>query len=426
MPSRLYTNADADRQYWANRPDGGIRIERPTPPVDSLSGLNDAVGEPSFDELMQRITESNARIDRLKAETELMPSHGNDVPETPFIQRVGNVVGPVAGDVAKGAGLVAASSLGGPLGWGADAYMAYDGLKNAVQHPGVGSAIGAALGMIPGLGAIRNLRKAATGAKAAEDAVGTLDRFMPNKSGFTGPPKGMEIPKPGGVPYAHPTEFQAPGLDPHMPNQPAASHTANPEDAAGQVQSMLDQWMSNASAYDTPAASHVPTTAVNGSGESAASLEALNRQASMARQGRQFGVVDRAGRFRPLIGPEAVDYVPQRGESFGVMSNGLWEPLTENGGRAPSALTGIEDATTPVDWRQVPPELGGRANFVKQYADKTQQELLQMLGERDFGFADKGIHLKQVKQPIYPEGDSKVDKLAAAIRQREKLMGMRD
>lgn len=77
------------------------------------------------------------------------------------------------------------------------------------------------------------------------------------------------------------------------------------------------------------------TVQANGSGDSAASLEATSRLEGMRSRGEQFGVFDRAGRFRPVIGPEAVDYNPQRGETFGVLSGDGFRVLTDNGGKVP-------------------------------------------------------------------------------------------
>lgn len=57
---------------------------------------------------------------------------------------------------------------------------------------------------------------------------------------------------------------------------------------------------------------------INASGESAASLEAMNRLKQMEGQGKSFVVYDQAGRRRPLVGADAVDYTPQRGETFGI------------------------------------------------------------------------------------------------------------
>ena len=58
--------------------------------------------------------------------------------------------------------------------------------------------------------------------------------------------------------------------------------------------------------------------AQGGSGESAASLEAIGRQQGMKGRGESFAVIDRTGRKRPLIGPEAVDYRVRPGELFGI------------------------------------------------------------------------------------------------------------
>lgn len=80
----------------------------------------------------------------------------------------------------------------------------------------------------------------------------------------------------------------------------------------------------------------------------------------------------------------------------------------------------------PTDWRQIPPRVASKANFVKRYANTSQQDMAQMLGERDYNFGELGVKIKRLKKPIYPEGDSRTDKLVAAMRQREKLMGYKD
>jgi hypothetical protein len=61
---------------------------------------------------------------------------------------------------------------------------------------------------------------------------------------------------------------------------------------------------------------------VNASGESAASAEAISRLAGMKSRGEQFAVMTRDGRYRPLIGADAVDYVPRNGETFGILTKG--------------------------------------------------------------------------------------------------------
>lgn len=71
----------------------------------------------------------------------------------------------------------------------------------------------------------------------------------------------------------------------------------------------------------------------NASGESSASLEAMSRLQGMRARGEQFGVYNRAGQFRPLIGADAVDYQPARGETFGIQGPTGFQVLTDNGGR---------------------------------------------------------------------------------------------
>lgn len=75
-----------------------------------------------------------------------------------------------------------------------------------------------------------------------------------------------------------------------------------------------------------------PTTE-NASGESAASAEALSRQEGMKARGETFMVYDRAGRRRPILGPEAVDYQPKKGETFGIEGPDGFRVLTDNGGK---------------------------------------------------------------------------------------------
>lgn len=70
----------------------------------------------------------------------------------------------------------------------------------------------------------------------------------------------------------------------------------------------------------------------NASGESMASGEALSRMQGMKAQGKQFVVYDRAGNMRPLIGPEAVDYRPRPGETYGVQTPTGFQMLENRGG----------------------------------------------------------------------------------------------
>jgi hypothetical protein len=81
--------------------------------------------------------------------------------------------------------------------------------------------------------------------------------------------------------------------------------------------------------------------AINASAESAASAEALSRQSGMQARGEQFVVYDRAGNKRPLIGPDAVDYTPQRGETFGVETPRGFVKLNDQGGKIPAEASEI-------------------------------------------------------------------------------------
>ncbi len=79
----------------------------------------------------------------------------------------------------------------------------------------------------------------------------------------------------------------------------------------------------------------VDDSMVNASGDSSASMEALSRMEGMKSRGEKFVVYDRAGRPRPLIGPDAVDYVPKNGETFGIQGPNGFKPLTKRGGKYP-------------------------------------------------------------------------------------------
>lgn len=69
-------------------------------------------------------------------------------------------------------------------------------------------------------------------------------------------------------------------------------------------------------------------TVNNASGESSASLEAINRLKEMAGKGQKFGVKNRGGQVRELIGADAVDGSMRLnpGEAFGIIENGIWRP----------------------------------------------------------------------------------------------------
>lgn len=93
--------------------------------------------------------------------------------------------------------------------------------------------------------------------------------------------------------------------------------------------------------------------ATNASGESAASAEALSRQAGMKSKGDMFVVYDRAGQMRPLLGPDAVDYNPRPGETYGIMGPDGFRLLEDKGGKIgggandPAAIRAGLDKLTP-------------------------------------------------------------------------------
>lgn len=78
----------------------------------------------------------------------------------------------------------------------------------------------------------------------------------------------------------------------------------------------------------------------NASGDSAASIEALERMKAMAAKGESF-VVKKGGVTKTIIGPEAVDYVPQPGEVYGILDkSGNFTKLQSGGSIAGSKLKG--------------------------------------------------------------------------------------
>lgn len=74
----------------------------------------------------------------------------------------------------------------------------------------------------------------------------------------------------------------------------------------------------------------------NASGESGASTEAINRQRSLAAQGRTRVMLDRAGRETPIIGADGVDVMPKPGQTHAIRNaDGSYEVVQDNGGRIP-------------------------------------------------------------------------------------------
>lgn len=116
---------------------------------------------------------------------------------------------------------------------------------------------------------------------------------------------------------------------------PASSPAPPPTDPLEALLHEFEQGHAAVEPLDTPAAPIVN----NGSGESAASIEALSRQRGMADRGETFVKYDRAGQRTPLIGPDAVDYHVQPGETYGVEGPNGFQTLDDAGGRPPTATT---------------------------------------------------------------------------------------
>lgn len=117
----------------------------------------------------------------------------------------------------------------------------------------------------------------------------------------------------------------------------------------------------------TPAESKLGQTFNNASGESDASMEAINRLKSMQRQKQKYVIFDRSGNMRPVIGADAVDQGMRlnKGETFGILSeDGSFVNLADKGGKVPPrgagnpAVTGETEAEKLARWQKlgiVPP-----------------------------------------------------------------------
>lgn len=128
----------------------------------------------------------------------------------------------------------------------------------------------------------------------------------------------------------------------------------------------------------------------NGSGESAASAEALSRQSGMNARGEQFVVYDRAGNRRPLLGPDAVDYVARQGETYGVEGPNGFRALDDRGGRVPQTAdvlaTGevqnrLPGAGTVRDVEQPTPTFDMPFSLSGGVSNDFDREIQQLLGE---------------------------------------------
>lgn len=137
-------------------------------------------------------------------------------------------------------------------------------------------------------------------------------------------------------------------IDPDRMGLPASkpNPTVDPNEFARQVTGELPparEWKPPSAAAMSSRSKSGPSVALleegdiqnNASGDSSASVEAMNRNKAMAGKGERFVVYDRSGKARPLIGTDAVDYIAKPGETYGIEGPQGFRTLDNKGGRAP-------------------------------------------------------------------------------------------
>jgi hypothetical protein len=292
----------------------------------------------------------------------------------PAAMRVGGAIagGTVGTALAPGIGTVGGSVAGGALGeWAAEGYETLTGQRTAINPTQI--AAQGALNAIPfgtaakgvSLGG-RLLRGAAQG--AAIGGVSDVATNLAEGRGLQAPsPASLglglvlgaaggaaasrvpalratpDAPAPPPIIGTHADEF---GVVPPRPLSPEAQAAS----AAPPVIDDVDDMLRTLGVTDDAAARvqvDDPRLSMNNaSGESAASMEALSRQASMRANGEGFVVYRPDGTKTPLIGPDAVDYQVRPGESYGIEGPEGFRLLD---GPQPSNLAPRASNTAPID-----------------------------------------------------------------------------
>jgi hypothetical protein len=111
---------------------------------------------------------------------------------------------------------------------------------------------------------------------------------------------------------------------------PNAPRTGDPE-----IDAILESFKQADQPVDVIPEGQVP----NASGESAASAEAMSRNTGMRERGEKYVKYDRAGNKTDLVGPDYVDYVPGRGETYGIETPHGFILLEDNGGKVTATRT---------------------------------------------------------------------------------------
>lgn len=155
---------------------------------------------------------------------------------------------------------------------------------------------------------------------------------------------------------------------------------------------------------------------VNASGESAASAEALSRQAGMAARGERFAV-RRGGQVVPLHGPDAVDYRVGRGEEYGVLeADGRFRVLERGPGApaGPPAEPPLGAPTGPVDvlpTGEAQPRLPGEVGAIRDEPDRFLLDARELEGlEPDFQ-----LSAPEAPASLRPRAPSLFDDEAGAV-----------
>lgn len=161
----------------------------------------------------------------------------------------------------------------------------------------------------------------------------------------------------------------------------------------------------------------------NASGESAASVEAMNRDRGMRERGQQFMVFDRTGQARPLIGVDAVDYAVRPGETYGIMNrDGSFQVLDDMGGNFPrnrqpqQADPGLQNFASQFDeilpqqsLTDRPVEIRTMEELEARISDLEQKPALNAGGQRALEQMRSEVHKRRLMEQEQFEGVQDID-----------------
>ena len=223
--------------------------------------------------------------------------------------------------------------------------------------------------------------------------------FDPERSDFYSELNEVTLPDGRKVRYAqqYPDSAYEPAVRESQSASPESTSRTSVEDT---IQRQADQ-PAGTLANDEPRIELLDDTDVNGSGESAASAEAISRQRGMKARGESFAVQGPGGKIRPLIGPEAVDYQPRPNERFGkVDSSGRFTALSVVAPTAAIAMPSTGDEDTD---RVIRAALLGASTAVVLKAPQVQKlvtslpadlkvaQFIKKLGDGTYHLTDQGI-----------------------------------